>query len=196
MIKGRAFTATIFSALIVSAFALVSVSGAQAQSDQKPLVIPPPIKVEQQRPNSSVFYTKPADAYHFETDEISVMKADGEKLFYDVELALTPTQQARGLMFRTEMEDNEGMLFVFHDVAMRSFWMKNTLIPLDMLFIHEDGTIHHIHHNAKPQDLTKITSKYPSKAVLELNGGAADKIGIKEGDKVLHDYFKNVGVQQ
>ena len=98
-------------------------------------------------------------------------------------------------MHRTEMADNAGMLFVFGDVAMRSFWMKNTLIPLDMLFIHSDGTIHHIHHNAKPQDLTSITSKYPSLAVLELNGGTADKMGIKEGDVVEHTYFKNVGIE-
>lgn len=160
------------------------------------LKIPPPINVEPHKPQSSVFYTTPTSDSEFEVDEISIDIGEGEKLFFDVELALTPPQQSRGLMFRTEMADNEGMLFVFSDVQMRSFWMKNTLIPLDMLFIHPDGTIHHIHHNAKPQDLTSVTSRYPSKAVLELNGGTADKMGIKEGDKVRHAYFKNVGIDQ
>lgn len=180
-------------ARIIIPVILVLLSLPQAYA-QEPLVIPPPL--ESQPPQSSVFYTKPVEEYHFETDEISIQKADGENLFFDVELALTPRQQARGLMFRTEMEDHEGMLFMFNDVAMRSFWMKDTLIPLDMLFIHPDGTIHHIHHNAKPQDLTSITSKYPSEAVLELNGGTADKMDIKVGDKVVHPYFRNaVGAQ-
>jgi len=167
---------------------------------QEPLVIPPaldvapPPQIQEEKPASSVFYTKKSQDMFFATDEISIRKQDGEKLFYDVELALTADQMRQGLMHRTEMADNAGMLFVFGDVAMRSFWMKNTLIPLDMLFIHSDGTIHHIHHNAKPQDLTSITSKYPSLAVLELNGGTADKMGIKEGDVVEHTYFKNVGI--
>ncbi len=155
------------------------------------LKIPPPINVEQAKPQSSVFYTTPIADTEFATDEIVILVGDNEKLFFDVELALTAPEQARGLMFRTEMPAHMGMLFMFDDVAMRSFWMKNTLIPLDMLFIHADGTIHHIHHNAKPQDLTSITSKYPSKAVLELNGGTADKMGIKEGDQVVHPYFRN-----
>ena len=94
-------------------------------------------------------------------------------------------------MHRTEMPENSGMLFVFNSPRKTSFWMKNTLIPLDMLFAHPDGTIHHIHHNARPQDETRITSKFPVKAVLELNGGTADKMGIKEGDQIIHRVFSN-----
>jgi len=174
------------------AFFLISQSC--AQDTQEPLVIPPPIKAQQ--PQSSVFYTKKVVQQQFETDEIVVQKSDGEELSFNVEMALTPTQQAQGLMYRTEMDDQAGMLFVFNDVAMRSFWMKNTLIPLDMLFIDADGTILHIHDSAQPQDLTSVKSKYPAKAVLELNGGAADKMGIEEGDTVVHPYFRpGVGAQ-
>lgn len=130
----------------------------------------------------------------FEKENISVLKQDGEELYFHVELAKTGAQKSQGLMYRTDMPENEGMLFLFNSPSKLSFWMKNTLIPLDMLFLHPDGTIHHIHHNAKPQDETSITSKYDSKAVLELNGGTADKMGIKEGDKVIHPFFKNAGI--
>lgn len=130
----------------------------------------------------------------FETEEVSVLKENGEQLYFTVELAKTGAQKSQGLMFRTEMAENAGMLFLFNSPSKLSFWMKNTLIPLDMLFLHADGTIHHIHHNANPQDTTSITSKYDSKAVLELNGGTADKMGIKEGDQVIHPFFKNAGV--
>ena len=147
----------------------------QAQDSEGALTIPPRVQGE------------------FQTDQITIRKQDGEELHFNVELALTSAQQAKGLMFRTEMAEDAGMLFIFGRVNKLSFWMKNTLIPLDMLFLHPDGTIHHIHSNAKPQDLTAITSKFPAKAVLELNGGASDKMGIKEGDQVLHAAFKNTG---
>lgn len=127
----------------------------------------------------------------FLTDQITIKKKDGERLFFDVELAISSRQQAQGLMHRTEMDKDAGMLFVFDRESKRSFWMKNTLIPLDMLFISKDGTIHHIHHNARPQDLTSITSERDSLAVLEINGGMADKIGITEGDTIIYSTFKN-----
>lgn len=132
------------------------------------------------------------------TDTVWIMKnsekqkAENEKdILLDVELALNNAQQARGLMFRTYMPSDHGMLFVFNDEDKRTFWMKNTLIPLDLLFIARDGEIHHIHHNAKPQDLTRITSERDSYAVLEINGGMADKLGIVEGDYVIHSSFRN-----
>lgn len=124
-------------------------------------------------------------------DEVVIRTQDGEDLFFTVELALTPQQQSEGLMYRTSMQDDTGMLFVFNAPSSVAFWMKNTFIPLDMLFLEHDGIIHHIHHNAKPQDLTRITAELPSKAVLEINGGLADKYGIKEGDQVLHAFFGN-----
>ena len=128
----------------------------------------------------------------FEHDTLSIRKQNGETLPFNVELAITPPQQAQGLMFRTEMAENAGMMFIFNLASPLSFWMKNTLIPLDMLFIGEDGTILHIHKNAVPNDLTSIPSKFPSKAVLELNGSTTDKMGIKEGDVVRHRFFGNI----
>ncbi|MBX2833800.1 MAG: DUF192 domain-containing protein [Micavibrio sp.] len=127
----------------------------------------------------------------FETTEIDIKTAEGQVYHLNVELAETRAQQARGLMFRTEIAENSGMLFAFDDEVIHTFWMKNTLIPLDMIFVRHDGKIHHIHQNAQPQDLTPITSKYPSLAVLELEGGMADKLGIKVGDVIFHETFGN-----
>ncbi|MCC6598049.1 MAG: DUF192 domain-containing protein [Alphaproteobacteria bacterium] len=134
---------------------------------------------------------EPMSAEVFPQDQIAILKADGQKLYFDVELAITPRQLAYGLMNRTSMVDNAGMLFIFNSVDKRNFWMKDTLIPLDMLFISSDGEIHHIHHKAQPQDLTAITAHYPVKAVLELKGGAAEAMGLKEGDRVLYKIFRN-----
>lgn len=131
----------------------------------------------------------------FQEDELSIETQKGEVFHFNIELALSPAQQAQGLMNRTVMAEDSGMLFIFNAVSKHAFWMKDTLIPLDMLFLSADGTIHHIHHNARPQDLTSITAKFPSKAILELKGGTADRLGIDEGDKVLHDVFRNVGIK-
>ena len=108
---------------------------------------------------------------------------------FDVEMALTEPQREHGLMFRKELGPYEGMLFDFYHEQKVSFWMKNTLIPLDMLFIAGDGTIRHIHANAKPLSTDTIPSEYPVRAVLEINGGTAALLGIKPGDKVKHPIF-------
>lgn len=121
---------------------------------------------------------------------LSIIREDGSKKEYRVELALTQDQQVQGLMHRTEMNDDAGMLFYFGgQEAERGFWMKNTLIPLDMIFIKADGTIHHIHEYAIPHDLTSIKSQGPVAAVLELNGGESLKSGIKVGNRVIHPLF-------
>ena len=112
-------------------------------------------------------------------------------IVFNVEIAATESERNKGLMNRTSLAEDSGMLFVWEDVEQRDFWMKNTLIPLDMVFLAEDGTIHHIHHMAKPLDLTRISSERPSKAVLEVNGGLTDLLGIAEGDKVIHPVFRN-----
>lgn len=138
-----------------------------------------------------------ADGGFFKRDEapmtswIKIRTEEGEDLLFNVELALTGSQQSKGLMGRTFMEKDAGMLFLFSKEDKRSFWMKNTLIPLDILFVAKDGEIHHIHHNARPQDLTSITSERPAFAVLEINGGMAEKLGVKEGDFIIHPAFKN-----
>ena len=120
---------------------------------------------------------------------LSIITNDGKEHSFDVELALTLQDQARGLMHRTEMAEDAGMLFYFGNEAERGFWMKNTLIPLDMLFIKADGTIYHIHENAIPHDLTSIRSQGPVAAVLELNAGISAKLGLKAGNKVVHPFF-------
>lgn len=108
---------------------------------------------------------------------------------FKVELADNDGTRARGMMFRTSMAPDAGMLFDFKQEQMASFWMRNTLIPLDMLFIKADGTILNIHQRAIPRDESGINSIGPVRAVLELNGGTASRLGIKAGDKVEHGIF-------
>lgn len=122
-------------------------------------------------------------------DQLVIQTQDGRKIPYQIELALTPKEHAKGLMFREELPPNHGMLFVFNQTGIKSFWMKNTLIPLDMLFIDQFGVIKHIHHNAIPHDETHISSQLPVKSVFEINGGQAKEIGIEIGDKVIHKLF-------
>ena len=131
-----------------------------------------------------------ACAHDPEQNVLTIQTADGPRVFH-IELALYPKDQEQGLMNRKSMPQDAGMLFVFNDVDKRVFWMKDTLIPLDMLFIDKDGRINHIHHMARPLDETQITSLRPAKAVLEVNGGITDTLGIKEGDKIIHPVFRN-----
>ena len=110
---------------------------------------------------------------------------------FTVELADTDQSRARGMMFRTSMAPDAGMLFDFKQEQMASFWMRNTLIPLDMIFIRADGTILNIHQRAIPGDETGINSAGPVRAVLEINGGTASRLGIRPGDRVQHAIFGN-----
>jgi uncharacterized membrane protein (UPF0127 family) len=102
---------------------------------------------------------------------------------FRVEVAASPEQQAQGLMFRTEMGADEGMLFPHDPPRRASFWMKNTVIPLDIIYVGTNGRILNI-VNAVPYDLTPLPSAGVASAVLELNGGRAAQLGIKAGDKV------------
>lgn len=110
---------------------------------------------------------------------------------FRVELADNDTSRSRGMMFRTSMAPDAGMLFDFKHEQMASFWMRNTLLPLDMLFIKADGTILNIHQRAIPRDETGINSAGPVRAVLEVNGGTTARLGIKAGDRVEHTIFGN-----
>lgn len=112
------------------------------------------------------------------------VRAKGKTLRYIVEVADTPPLQARGLMFRTELADDRGMLFPFREPRMASFWMKNTVIPLDIVFIRADGTIENIGENAVPYSLDSVESTAPVTAVLELRGGLTAEVGIAAGDKI------------
>lgn len=127
-------------------------------------------------------------------ENIVVKNAEGEELIFSVELARSGGDHSRGLMNRTHLDENSGMLFLFNGSAQRVFWMRNTLIPLDIIFLRENGTIHHIHHSAKPLDETRITALEKSNAVLEINGGLSDKLGIEVGDKVYHNVFRNMNL--
>jgi uncharacterized membrane protein (UPF0127 family) len=120
-----------------------------------------------------------------------VIDTGKRQITFDIELALDDEHRTRGLMFRDKLGPYQGMLFDFFQEAPVSFWMKNTKIPLDMLFIAADGTIKHIQANATPLSTDPIPSKYPVRAVLEINGGSARLLGIKEGDKVKYSIFGN-----
>jgi uncharacterized protein len=113
-----------------------------------------------------------------------VVHAGGSAYKFEVEIVTTPETRAQGLMFRKSLAANAGMLFIYPDEKPVSFWMKNTLIPLDMLFLKADGQIAHIAHNTVPLDETPIDSRDAVKAVLEVKGGTAGALGIKKGDRV------------
>ena len=108
----------------------------------------------------------------------------GKTHAFTVEIAATSAQQARGLMFRTELKDDRGMIFQFPEARMASFWMKNTVIPLDIIFIRADGKIENIAANTTPYSTDPVESTAPVTAVLELRGGLAAERGIQAGDTV------------
>jgi uncharacterized protein len=129
-----------------------------------------------------------AELEHYDTAALTIATAAGERHF-TVEMAISPRQQEQGLMFRRTLAADAGMLFVFPVTQTAIFWMKNTLIPLDMIFIAADGKIADIHERAVPLSETNIPSKVPVRAVLELNGGTVARLGIKLGDVVHHAVF-------
>jgi uncharacterized membrane protein (UPF0127 family) len=132
---------------------------------------------------------QPADV-QFQRSSLTIV-AGGHDLKFEVDLATNDAERSRGLMFRKQLGAYEGMLFDFYQEMQVSFWMKNTLIPLDMVFIAADGTVKHVHANAVPLSTDAIPSLYPVRAVLEINGGSAALLGIKPGDKVRHLIFGN-----
>jgi hypothetical protein len=115
-----------------------------------------------------------------------VVERGGKKLPFKVELAASPEAQARGLMFRTELGDNEGMLFPSDVPQPRSFWMKNTPLSLDIIFIGADGRVLNIAADTVPYSLDSVTSNGPASAVLELRAGRAKELGIVAGDRVVY----------
>lgn len=110
----------------------------------------------------------------------------GKTIDLKVEVAATPEHWAQGLMYRTDLADDAGMIFLMgQPPRVISFWMKNTLIPLDMVFIGEDNLIKHIHANAEPENLQGISSVEPVTMVLEIDGGRAQALGLAVGDKII-----------
>jgi uncharacterized membrane protein (UPF0127 family) len=110
---------------------------------------------------------------------------------FQVEMAITPEEKEHGLMFRRELPEGQGMLFDFQFDQNVAFWMKNTYIPLDMLFIRADGRILRIAENTEPLSERNIPSGGPVRAVLEVIGGTAKKLGIAAGDRVGGSIFKS-----
>lgn len=113
-----------------------------------------------------------------------MVKTDTEEIGFLVELADTPEAQAKGLMFRTELNEFGGMLFPSERPQIRSFWMKNTPLPLDIIFIGEDNRIINIAANTTPYSLESVRSEGPAIAVFEIRGGRAAQLGIEPGDLV------------
>lgn len=118
-----------------------------------------------------------------ETIPVTVRSSNGDHVF-DVETAITPDEQRRGLMFRESLPENGGMIFPFEFPRLASFWMRNTMIPLDMIFIRADGVITNIARETEPYTLDSYYSTEPVIAVLEIDGGRAAELGIEAGDRV------------
>ena len=126
-------------------------------------------------------------------EKLVIVSRDGTRHEFNVEMALTPEQQEVGEMFRTNIPPDTGMLFDWGAPRDSQMWMKNTLVPLDMVFISADGTIRAIAENTVPQSLAVIDSNGPVRATLELAGGITAKLNITVGDKVLQKIFGNAG---
>jgi hypothetical protein len=123
--------------------------------------------------------------------ETLVLVTKSGEVTIDVEIAESDNEKALGLMFRTSLPEKQGMLFPYgqpHDITM---WMRNTYIPLDMVFIKSDGTIHRIQEMTEPLSESVIAAGAPVTAVLELAGGAAKRLGLGPGDRVRHHHFRS-----
>jgi hypothetical protein len=125
-----------------------------------------------------------------DTPRVTFIDGNGDEVaeFY-VELAITQAEQTKGLMFRREMKDDWGMLFIYPDEAPRSFWMQNTFIPLDMIFIDGRGRVVNIIEAAEPLTRVRRQSKGPTRYVLELVAGRAAEVGIEPGQKLQLDHI-------
>ena len=119
----------------------------------------------------------------------------GKGVAFHLEIADTPALRAQGLMFRTGLPEQAGMLFVYEQPQFVSFWMKNTLIPLDMIFMDAEGVVRHIHRGAVPGDLTPIPGAVPGdpqplrRFVLEIAAGEADRLGLAEGQRMTYPHI-------
>ena len=116
---------------------------------------------------------------------LDLLQSNGELIStLNIEIANSPYERETGLMYRTNMEKNQGMLFIFDEESVLTFYMKNTYISLDLIFINGKREIISIYKNAKPNDLSSISSKLPSKYVLEVIQGVSDDLNLKIGDRI------------
>lgn len=130
-----------------------------------------------------------ASAQPADPQKIDIVAKNGTHSF-TVELAASDEERSRGLMFRKELPEGRGMLFDFKNEQEVAFWMRNTYIPLDMIFIRADGTIRRIAANTEPLSERTVPSGGPVRFVLEVIGGTAKKLGIEPGDKVTAPVFR------
>lgn len=117
------------------------------------------------------------------------LRNDKTRITFNIELAISPQDRARGLMFRELLPQRSGMLFVFDPPQRVAFWMKNTLIPLDIIFVDRTGTVIRVHENAVPGDETQIDGGDSVFAVLEINAGLAARYLITPGTQLQHEFF-------
>jgi len=143
-----------------------------------------PAEAWQARPKPAAPASSPAG----KLDTVEILTSRG-RVKFTVELAVTRAEQARGLMFRKSLAPDRGMLFPYNPPQRAAFWMKNTLIPLDILYIGPDGRVLSIARNAVPHDETPIPSGGVVGGVLEIPGGRAAQLGILPGDRVLNKIF-------
>ncbi len=122
-------------------------------------------------------------------EPLAILTRDGKRHEFRVEMALTPDQQMVGLMFRPSVAPDEGMLFDWGTPRESSMWMRNTVAPLDMVFINADGTIRRIAERTVPYSLAPVDSRGPVRATLELAAGTAERLGLRVGDKVEQRIF-------
>ncbi len=127
---------------------------------------------------------QPADRYATLNGDATIQSANGKVNEFKIEIASTPEAQARGLMSRESLAPNAGMLFPINPARKISVWMKDTPISLDILFIRKDGTIAKVASDAVPYSQQLIDSEVPVAAILEISGGRAAQLGIKEGGRV------------
>lgn len=127
---------------------------------------------------SSIAFTKEGTAQLYKGSSDSLIAS------FDIEIAKTEYETQTGLMYRDSMRENRGMLFVFDDASPRYFYMKNTRLPLDIIYVSEDKKIVSFYENTEPFNETSLPSKAPAKYVLEINGGLIDKLGIRVGDRL------------
>lgn len=127
---------------------------------------------------------------------LRIETAAGETHRFVAYLALTQQQKMRGLMHVKSLPDDYGMLFLYDRPQQISMWMKNTLLPLDMLFIRADGTIVNIVQNTVPHSLASIRSAGDASAVLELNAGTSERLGLEPGDRVIYRAFSRVSAAE
>ena len=127
-------------------------------------------------------------------DKLWLITGAGQEKPIEIEVAEAPKEKELGLMFRTQLADNQGMLFPYDSPREITMWMRNTYIPLDMVFIRADGVVHRIERRAEPLSERVISSQGPVSAVLEMAGGATEKLGLKPGDRVRHPYFTGARV--